>query len=116
MATITSPTTGAARRFAVIGAGIAGLACARTLAQAGCEVTVIEKATKPGGRMASRETPFGSFDHGALYFTVRDERFCLALRQSADGLVRLRLTAHQVAMVELMVGEVMRGLVLASGR
>lgn len=88
MATTTSPTTGAARRFAVIGAGIAGLACARTLAQAGCEVTVIEKATKPGGRMASRETPFGSFDHGAQYFTVRDARFGLALRQTADGLVR----------------------------
>lgn len=33
-----------------------------------------------------------------------------------DGLVRLRLSAHQVAMVDLQVSEVMRGLVLAAGQ
>ncbi|WP_313759467.1 FAD-dependent oxidoreductase, partial [Diaphorobacter nitroreducens] len=41
---------GAARRFAVVGAGMAGVACARTLAQAGHMVTVFEKAPQPGGR------------------------------------------------------------------
>jgi len=63
------------RQIAVIGAGISGLACARTLMQAGHEVTVIEKSRGFGGRMACRSTPFGSFDHGAQYFTVRDPRF-----------------------------------------
>ena len=62
-------------RVAVIGAGIAGLACARTLAQAGCEVTVFEKSRGFGGRMSCRQTPFGTHDHGTQYFTVRDPRF-----------------------------------------
>jgi predicted NAD/FAD-dependent oxidoreductase len=76
------------RRFAIVGAGISGLACARTLLQAGHEVTVFEKALKVGGRMASRSTPFGSFDHGAQYFTVRDERFRLAIQHTAQETCR----------------------------
>ena len=66
--------------FAVIGGGIAGIACARTLVQAGHRVTVFEKSMGTGGRMATRETAFGTFDHGAQYFTVRDAR----LRQVLD--------------------------------
>ncbi|MDP3762149.1 MAG: FAD-dependent oxidoreductase [Ramlibacter sp.] len=67
------------RNIAVIGAGIAGLACARTLAQAGHRVTVLDKNPVVGGRLASCDTPFGTFDHGAQYFTVRDARFQKAL-------------------------------------
>jgi renalase len=67
------------RNIAVIGAGIAGLACARTLAQAGHRVTVLDKARAAGGRLTSCDTPFGTFDHGAQYFTVRDARFQKAL-------------------------------------
>ncbi len=72
------------RHLAVIGAGIAGLSCARTLAQAGHAVTVFEKSWRPGGRMATRASPFGGFDHGAQYFTVRDNRFALALQTVPD--------------------------------
>ena len=71
------------RQIAVIGAGIAGIACARTLVQAGHQVRVFEKSAGVGGRMATRTGPFGSFDHGAQYFTVRDPRFELALRTAA---------------------------------
>ncbi|MFD0666365.1 NAD(P)/FAD-dependent oxidoreductase [Ramlibacter sp. MAHUQ-53] len=90
--TLASPAADTAvsnppRRIAVIGAGVAGLACARTLAQAGHEVIVFEKSRGFGGRMACRQTPFGGFDHGAQYFTVRDERFERVL-QLTPGLVR----------------------------
>jgi renalase len=70
------------QRIAVIGAGIAGLSCARTLAQAGHRVTLLEKGSAVGGRMASCDTPFGSFDQGSQFFTVRDERFQKVLSMS----------------------------------
>lgn len=62
-------------RFAVIGAGIAGLACARELAARGARVTLFDKARAPGGRVASHVSAFGSFDHGAQYLTVQHHRF-----------------------------------------
>lgn len=75
------------QHFAVIGAGMAGVACARTLVQAGHRVTLFEKSRGPGGRMATRDTEFGSFDHGTQYFTVRDARFAKAL-ETVPGLCR----------------------------
>lgn len=61
---------------AVIGAGISGLTCARTLADHGFPVTIFEKSRGVGGRMATRRTDDGfQFDHGAQYFTARDNRF-----------------------------------------
>ena len=49
------------RRVAVIGAGLAGLACATALARAGHAVTVLDKGRGPGGRMSARrvETSLG---------------------------------------------------------
>ena len=67
------------QHIAIIGSGMAGIACARTLAQAGHEVMVFDKGSRPGGRMNTMDTPFGGFDTGAQYFTVRDERFAQAL-------------------------------------
>ena len=66
--------------IAIIGAGIAGITAARTLVQAGHHVHVFEKSRGAGGRMSTRETNFGTFDHGAQYFTVRDPRFSLAIQ------------------------------------
>ena len=60
---------------AVIGAGIAGLACARRLAGAGIPVRLFDKGRGIGGRIATRRTEAHRFDHGAQYFTTRDERF-----------------------------------------
>jgi len=38
----------------VVGAGIAGLACARALTAAGYPVRVLDRGRRPGGRMSSR--------------------------------------------------------------
>lgn len=75
-------------KIAVIGAGIAGLTFARTM-EHHADVTVIEKSRGLGGRMATRQTDQGSFDHGAQYFTVRDPRFASALSaEIRDGIVQ----------------------------
>lgn len=74
--TVSIPKTNKSpQHIAIIGAGMAGLTAARTLVQAGHKVTVFEKSKGVGGRMSTRRTEFGSFDHGAQYFTVRDARF-----------------------------------------
>jgi predicted NAD/FAD-dependent oxidoreductase len=74
---------------AVVGAGLAGLACARALAADGARVTVLEKSRGPGGRAATRHAaPVGegaaeasvlAYDHGAQYATARDARFVAQL-------------------------------------
>ena len=74
-----STSASTARHFAVVGAGLAGIACARTLVQAGHRVTLLEKSSHVGGRTSTRSTPHGSFDIGAQFFTVRDDRFAEAL-------------------------------------
>ncbi|OWW18956.1 NAD(P)/FAD-dependent oxidoreductase [Noviherbaspirillum denitrificans] len=61
--------------IAVIGAGMAGLTCARRLQQQGHHVTVYERNADVGGRMGTRQTELGGFDHGAQYFTATSERF-----------------------------------------
>ena len=66
---------------------MAGVTCARALVQAGHQVTIFEKNAGIGGRMATRDSAFGTFDHGAQYFTVRDPRFTQAL-QTVPGLCK----------------------------
>ncbi|MGD1915500.1 MAG: NAD(P)/FAD-dependent oxidoreductase [Phycisphaerales bacterium] len=71
--------TAASRRVGVVGGGIAGLAAARVLAEAGVAVKVFDKGRGPGGRASTRRVEQDSgtlaFDHGAQYFTVRADRF-----------------------------------------
>lgn len=86
------------RHFAVIGAGMAGVACARTLVQAGHQVTVFEKSSQAGGRTATVESPFGSFDAGAQYFTVRDPRFARAI-DTVPGVCK-RWSANSVQVLD----------------
>ena len=59
----------------IIGAGIAGLAAARTLTAHGRSVRVSEKSRGVGGRMASRRIGDRRFDHGAQFFTTRSASF-----------------------------------------
>ncbi|MDG4648195.1 FAD-dependent oxidoreductase [Roseibacterium sp. SDUM158017] len=58
-------------RVLIVGAGLAGIACARRLRAAGIGVTLIDKGRGIGGRMASRRVELGTgrvyFDHGAQY-------------------------------------------------
>ncbi len=66
------------RRIIVVGAGIAGLAAALTLAARGVDVTVLERALAPGGKM--RQIAIGPvrIDSGPTVFTMRwvfDELF-----------------------------------------
>lgn len=62
-------------RVVVIGAGIAGLLCARDLASAGVDVVVVDKGRGVGGRMATRRLAGAVLDHGAQYFTARPPWF-----------------------------------------
>ncbi|MEM6745573.1 MAG: FAD-dependent oxidoreductase [Pseudomonadota bacterium] len=67
-------------RTAILGAGLAGLTCARALAEAGREAVVYDKSRGLGGRLGQRraEGPSGEalrFDHGAQYLTARTPEF-----------------------------------------
>ncbi|APE42804.1 hypothetical protein BOO69_04730 [Sulfitobacter alexandrii] len=74
-------------KTAVIGAGMAGLSCARLLQRAGRDVTVFDKGRGLGGRMATRRAGDGlQFDHGAQYVTAKDDGFAeLLARAQAAG-------------------------------
>ena len=77
-------------RIAVIGAGVAGVACAAALAAVGLAVTLFDKSRGPGGRMSTRRGTFTpiqgdgldmAFDHGAQFFTARDPAFARVVQQ-----------------------------------
>jgi predicted NAD/FAD-dependent oxidoreductase len=73
----------------VVGAGIAGIACAVELAAAGVAVRVVDRAGAVGGRMASRRIDGRPVDLGAAYFTVRDPEFAqVVARWRTAGLAR----------------------------
>src|SRR3954451_11556174 len=63
----------------VVGAGIAGTACARALRAAGVPVRVLDRGRRVGGRMALRRERIDGVEHvvdiGASYFTVSDPAF-----------------------------------------
>jgi renalase len=66
---------------AVIGAGMAGAAAARTLRMAGLQVEVFDKGRAPGGRMSSRRYDERYLDLGAQYFTARAAPFMQQVEQ-----------------------------------
>lgn len=69
----------------VIGAGLAGITCARALAEAGCVPIVLEKSRGLGGRMATRRSDAGEFDHGAQFVTAEGAAFAAWL-SNTDGM------------------------------
>ncbi len=60
-----------AARVVVIGAGIGGLAAALALAARGLEVTVLERAATPGGKMRQVAAGGALIDSGPTVFTMR---------------------------------------------
>ncbi|HRY46368.1 MAG TPA: FAD-dependent oxidoreductase, partial [Thermoanaerobaculia bacterium] len=73
----------------VVGAGAAGLAAARTLADRGLSPTVVDKARGVGGRIATRRLSDGlPYDHGATLFEPVTDAFRRRLLSwEAEGLV-----------------------------
>lgn len=63
------------KRIGVVGSGIAGLMCGQRLKEAGHTVFLVDKGRRSGGRMSTRNKETWQWDHGAQYFTVRDDRF-----------------------------------------
>jgi len=88
--TLSKPTD-----VAVIGAGIAGLRCARSLVDAGKNVIVLEKARGVGGRVATRRLHGTCADHGTCYLTPKAEPFQRYLYDLAEVGV-LRVWTEQV--------------------
>ncbi|GAA1581768.1 NAD(P)/FAD-dependent oxidoreductase [Actinoplanes couchii] len=59
----------------VVGAGIAGLSCARALTEAGARVRVLERGRVVGGRLASKRYDGRHTDIGAAYLVADDPDF-----------------------------------------
>lgn len=79
-------------RVVVVGAGIAGLSAALGLAARGVDVTVVERAGAPGGKMREQAVDDSRVDAGPTVLTMRwilDEVFALAGASLASA-VQLR--------------------------
>ncbi|MCJ2070342.1 NAD(P)-binding protein [Methylobacterium sp. J-030] len=63
------------RSVAILGAGMAGAAVARRLADAGLAVQVFDKGRTVGGRMATRRDGTLQFDHGAQFMRAHGPAF-----------------------------------------
>lgn len=87
------------RRVAVVGGGIAGVACATELAQSGVPVRILDRGHRLGGRLATQTlrgtgTPFDGrvVDVGASYFTAHDPGFLEVVEGLIDRGVARRWT------------------------
>lgn len=70
-------------RIAIVGAGIAGLSCARALVDGGLAPVVLDKGRGVGGRLATRRADGGlQFDHGAPHLTAGSPRFATVLQEA----------------------------------
>jgi hypothetical protein len=69
------------RSALVVGAGVAGLACATELARAGVAVILLEKSRRPGGRVATRRVEGVAFNHGAQFASAHGPDFAALLAE-----------------------------------
>ncbi len=67
--------------IAIVGAGMAGLTCARALKAAGRDVVVVDKSRGLGGRLATRRLGETHGDHGVCYLNPKDDRFVALVQE-----------------------------------
>ena len=65
----------------IVGAGIAGLSCAKVLVDAGKTVRLLERARGVGGRCATRRIDGQPVDHGLVFLHGQSPEFLSALRE-----------------------------------
>jgi phytoene desaturase len=90
MRTVTGPT----EKIVIVGAGLGGLACALRLVGTGRQVTVLERADGPGGRMGQLAVDGYRFDTGPTVLTMPDlleETLNAAGERMSDWLDLVRL-------------------------
>lgn len=94
MCIIESMVTRKTQTAAVVGAGIAGAACAQALRLAGHTVHVFDKSRGPGGRLATRRVEWVDrqgqahttrLDHGVVAITARSAAFQAFVDQTVQG-------------------------------
>lgn len=84
-ARVAPPAISKKHRFAVVGAGLAGITVARNLVTHGHHATIFEKSAGVGGRAATRRAGERAWDHGPPAFEVKNE----SVRARVDEWVRL---------------------------
>ena len=85
-------------RYAIVGAGIAGLLAAQKLARTGHKVTLFEKASRAGGRLATKNIEGQPTDIGAQYFTAETPEFAkITAEWQSAGVVHLWSREFSVA-------------------
>ena len=82
-------------RALIVGAGLSGLALARGILKArpSLEVSIVEKSRGVGGRMATRRSDHGRFDHGAQFYALKAPIAELHTAWTAAGLTQPYFTA-----------------------
>lgn len=70
----------------IVGGGVAGLACARTLAAAGGRPVVVERGRGVGGRCATRRVDGKPVDHGVAFLHGSDPDLAAAI-ESVDATI-----------------------------
>lgn len=75
-----------AMRVGIVGAGIAGLACAERLAERAIAASLFDKGNRPGGRLTSVTIDEMTWDLGAQSFVAREPSFLAqAAKWQANG-------------------------------
>lgn len=80
-------------RVSVVGAGLAGVACARAFADAGWRVAIHDNGPRIGGRLAQFRRDGAVFDHGGQFARPRDPVFKALLKAGVAAGVAARWPA-----------------------